>query len=249
MYSSADSSIAANRQRRISSGLSEIARSAMASGQWNRGRIQPHTMGHTRQAATPNANATRKTSSNCGCHPRKSRRELRPGNVGPMGKESCDDALKLGSLPNGCESRSTKAQPGRSGVRLAVLRVTEGLMRRPAKRWAVGMQPRNGPFRESRGFPPLKTVGTPPSQGEAMFLPAGWTTTARRQEGSPVTWEALIGPRKGGAAENPTQVSDAPPVLRTHGRPVQKSVRSEVGRVRGEPQPRPTPQGSRRAAQ
>src|ERR1700730_8756661 len=65
--------------------------------------------------------------------------------------ESCDDFTKFGLSSNGCESRPTKAEPGRSVVSLAVVPVMVRLMRRQANKWAAGMQPRNGSSREAQG--------------------------------------------------------------------------------------------------
>jgi hypothetical protein len=58
-------------------------------------------------------------------------------------RESCGDFAKFSSLPSGCKSRPTTAEPGRSAVSLAVGPVTARLMRRQTSSRAVGPQPRN----------------------------------------------------------------------------------------------------------
>ena len=65
--------------------------------------------------------------------------------------ESCDDFMKFGLSSSGCESRPTKAEPGRSVVSLAVGSAMARLMRRQTNKWAAGMQPRNGSSREAQG--------------------------------------------------------------------------------------------------
>jgi hypothetical protein len=77
--------------------------------------------------------------------------------------------------------------------------------------------------------------------GEGTLPEAGWTTTARVQEGSPVTWEAPDGPRVsyGGATEDPVQ---PPPTRRASAdaRPAGSEKRSRRGR--------PTARGTRAPA-
>src|SRR5258707_670338 len=65
--------------------------------------------------------------------------------------ESCDDITKFGLSSSGCESRPSKAEPGRTVASLAVAPVMVRLMRRQANKWAAGKQPRNWQSREAQG--------------------------------------------------------------------------------------------------
>src|SRR5947209_19772924 len=76
---------------------------------------------------------------------------MRPGYAGPEGGNDAVIPRNPDELPSGCESRPTKAEPGRSVVSLAAVTATGRLMRRQANTWAVGMQPRNGSYREAQG--------------------------------------------------------------------------------------------------
>jgi hypothetical protein len=175
---------------------------------------------------------------------------VRPGYAGPEGGN--DEFLKFGISSCGCKSRPTNAEPGRSAASLAVVTATGRRMRRQASTWAAGIRPRNAQSREAQGamHPEGNSGRHRDRSGEAASAEAGWLTTARVYKDEPVTGETPVwsSEKWGRGQPNSSEVSDAPPVLRTHGRPVQKSVRSEVGRGQGEPESRPMPQGSRRAA-
>jgi len=66
------------------------------------------------------------------------------------GRSEADDFMKFSLSSSGCESRPTKAEPGRSVASLAAVVATRRLMRRQASTRAVGMQPRKGSSREAQ---------------------------------------------------------------------------------------------------
>src|SRR5436853_3477126 len=108
---------------------------------------------------------------------------------------TCGKFTKFGLLPSGCESRPTKAEPGRAVVSLAAVPATGRLMRRQANTWAVGMQPRNDYFSgKPRGSPTLKAAGGVTGNGRGGASRGGVGDYGTSEEGNPVTWEAPAGP-------------------------------------------------------
>ena len=175
---------------------------------------------------------------------------MRPGYAGPEGGNDAVIPRNPDELPSGCESRPTKAEPGRSVVSLAAVTATGRLMRRQANTWAVGMQPRNGYSPgKPRGSPTLKAAGGVTGNGRGGASRGGVDDHGTLEEGSPVTWEAPAGPRVlAGRRGARAKASDAPGVHgRTPGR-LRTSARTRGRSGQGKPEPWPTPQGSRRAA-
>jgi hypothetical protein len=175
---------------------------------------------------------------------------MRPGYAGPEGGNDAVIPRNPDELPSGCESRPTKAEPGRSVVSLAAVTVTGRLMRRQASTWAVGRQPRNGYSPgKPRGSPTLKAAGGVTVNGRGGTSPGGVDDHGTLAQGNPVTGEAPAGPRvSAGRRGTRSQASDAPGVHgRTPGR-LRISVRTRGRSGQGKPEPRPTPQGSRRTA-
>ena len=86
---------------------------------------------------------------------------MRPGKAGPMElKERY--FMKFGQSSSGCETRPTKAKPGRLEASLAHVAVTEHVMRRYANEWAAGYQPRKLYCAGvPRGFATLKAAVLP----------------------------------------------------------------------------------------
>lgn len=64
-------------------------------------------------------------------------------------------------------------------------------MRRHAKMWAVGMQPRKHQHTGAQGFIVLEGSSASNAKDEELVHPAGCSTTARIKEDGPVIWEAL----------------------------------------------------------
>ena len=174
---------------------------------------------------------------------------MRPGYAGPEGGNDAVIPRNPDELPSGCESRPTKAEPGRSVVSLAAATATGRLMRRQASTRAVGMQPRNGSYREAQGVTNPEGSRSVTDNGRGGVSPGGVDDYGTSEEGSPVTWEAPAGPRVlAGRRGARAKASDAPGVHgRTPGR-LRTSARTRGRSGQGKPEPWPMPQGSRRAA-
>ena len=85
--------------------------------------------------------------------------------------------------------------------------------------------------------------------GEERSAPGGVLDHGTREEDDPGTWETLAFlDRVPEPAENPVTRSPTPARKRAVRMAIKKSVRIEVGRWQGKPEPRPTRRGSRRAA-
>ena len=100
-----------------------------------------------------------------------------------------------------CEADPTKAEPGRSVASLAPVATTVRAMRRQAKVWAGGYQPRNSQFQMSRRLASLKTEPKRRwgrqgrSRGRVAEDLDGVFDFGTQQEDGPGTWEALMLPR------------------------------------------------------
>ena len=112
--------------------------------------------------------------------------------------------MKFGLSSSGCESRPTKAEPGRSVVSLAVVPVMARLMRRQASKWAAGMQPRNGSSREAQGVTNPEGSRDVTASGRGGVSRGGVDDRGTFEEDGPVTWETPVCPRtRTGVAEAP----------------------------------------------
>src|SRR5947209_7864597 len=111
---------------------------------------------------------------------------MRPGHAGPEGGNDAVVPRNPDELPSGCESRPTKAEPGRSVASLAAVPATGRLMRRRANTWAVGMQPRNAYCPgEPRGSPTLKAAGGATGNGRGGVSRGGVDDYGTSEEGNP----------------------------------------------------------------
>jgi len=105
------------------------------------------------------------------------------------------------------------------------------------------------PFRVPRVLNCLKATAAPPHDGRGGVAPGGVLDHGTQEEDGPGTWEALAfldNIRSHGESGDPFSdaIAHADRALAA-----KKSVRIEVGRRQGEPEPRPTRRGSRRAAE
>lgn len=154
------------------------------------------------------------------------------------GKGKCDESLKFGTSPSGCESRPVKAQPGRPVVSLAAAWATKPLMRRYTSMWAVGLHPRKDRISRAQGF--MISEGSSHRDrkvGLGRWHAAGCSTMARMKRetwlaGRPscLLWEESVQRR----ADDPSLNGHA--FVATGVFRLRTSSNTEVGRWRGEPE-------------
>jgi len=174
---------------------------------------------------------------------------VRPGKAGRRGMEGCDVSMKLRLSSSGCKTRPARGEPAQPVASLAPFVVTRAAKRRYASVWAVGIS------LETLDMPGAEGVVIPEGDGErsvkwarSVSHPAGSWTTARRKRTAQAPGRPSFSSTRSGATENPVTPSPTPSRRRTARLAAKKSVRIEVGHRQGEPEPRPTGRGSRRAA-
>jgi hypothetical protein len=121
---------------------------------------------------------------------------VRPGQAGPKGVRGPIIFMKFGTSSSGCDPRPAKGEPAQPVASLATDAATRPAMRRRAKVWAVGMQPRKAiviPGAEGVGL--SKGEGGLPVTGRGESAPGGVYDHGTQQEDGPGTWEAHALPR------------------------------------------------------